>query len=91
MHIYTHACIYLRKMCYVYILNKCKYFQNINCMCVSLYKHNLNTQYTHTHTQIYYINKTFILDAINHCPALAFILINHYKSYYWMVNNIPVI
>ncbi len=31
-------------------------------MCVYLYVHNKYTQYTH----IYYVNKNFILDAINH-------------------------
>ncbi len=31
-------------------------------VCVYLYMHNTYTQYTH----IYYVNKIFILDAINH-------------------------
>ncbi len=34
-------------------------------MCVYLYN-NKYTQYTH----MYYVNKTFILDAINHLTAL---------------------
>ncbi len=44
---HTHAYIYLRKVCYTYVLNifiyyivyinTCKYLQNICCICVSLY------------------------------------------------------
>ncbi len=37
---------------YIYV-NTCKYFQNMCCMCVSLYMHNKYTQHTH----IYYVNK----------------------------------
>ncbi len=59
---------YLRKICYVSIfyifiydiiyeykyihINTCTYFQNISCMCVSLYIHNKYTQYKHTNTGI---------------------------------------
>ncbi len=43
---------------------------NISCMCVYLYIHNSYTPYTH----IYYVNKTFILDAINHMTAIILIL-----------------
>ncbi len=35
-------------------------------MCVYLYTHNKYTQHTH----IYYVNKTFILKAINRLTAL---------------------
>ncbi len=35
-------------------------------VCVYLYMHNKYTQYTH----IYYVNKNFILDAINRLIAL---------------------
>ncbi len=56
-------CLYIK---YIYIwynlyeykyiqVNTCKYFQNIYCMCMSLYIHNKYTQYTH----IYYVNKNF--------------------------------
>ncbi len=31
------------------------------CVCIYIYVHNKYTQYTH----IYYVNKNFILDAIN--------------------------
>ncbi len=64
----VYACIYLRKICYICILNifiyklykyiylnACKYFQNIYCMSVFLYIHNKYTQYTH----ISYVNKNF--------------------------------
>ncbi len=37
------------------------HIQYIYCMCVYLYIHNKCKQYTH----IYYLNKKFILDAIN--------------------------
>ncbi len=56
---------------YIYITDKyielinIIYFLNVymyTCMCVYLYRHNKYTQYTH----IYYVNKTFILDMINH-------------------------
>ncbi len=71
----TRACIYVRKICYICILNKCIYkfnYMNINiyctcvcvcvCVCVYLCIHN---KYTH-HTHIYIMQtKTFILDVIN--------------------------
>ncbi len=40
-------------------------------MCVYLYIHNKYTQYTH----IYSVNKTFILDAINHLTVLIYIYV----------------
>ncbi len=52
----------------IYIINKyisCKHITY--CMCVSLYIHNKYTQYTY----IYYVNTTFILDAINYLTALV--------------------
>ncbi len=68
--------IYLRQICYVYIIHlfiynrnymkinihTCKYFLSVYCMCMLLYINNKYTQYTH----IYYINRNFILEAINH-------------------------
>ncbi len=49
-------------------VNTCKFFQNIYCACVSLYKHNTYTQYTHIYTAYSY-KKKLILDVINRCPA----------------------
>ncbi len=48
---------------YIYIWYKLYEYKipNICCMCVYLYIHNKYTQYT----LIYYVNKNFILDAIN--------------------------
>ncbi len=45
-------------------------------MCVYLYIHNKYTKYTH----INYINKTFILDAINHLTTLMRILLKTNKN-----------
>ncbi len=53
---------YIKKQ-YIHV-NTCKYFQYIYCMSVYLYIHN-------KYTQIYYVNKTFILDAINRLTALV--------------------
>ncbi len=84
VYINTHTCIYLRKICYDYILNifvykninvyTCKYLQNIYCMCVYLYIHNKYTQHT------YYVNKN--LDAINRLTALFYIyMVQDYLIY----------
>ncbi len=75
IEIQTHACIYLRKICYVYILNifiyNIKYNTNIYCiylcgyfyiLCVYIYIYIYNKHSTHTYIMI----TTFILDAINH-------------------------
>ncbi len=40
-------------------------------MCLYLYMHNKYTQYT----LVYYVNKTFILDAINRLTALILLFI----------------
>ncbi len=64
IYIQTHACIYLRKICYVYKLNIFLYdiyihindiymqinvkIKKIYAVFVSLYIHNKYTQYTHT-------------------------------------------
>ncbi len=42
-------------------INVCISIFNIYCMCVYSYIHNKYTQYT----RIYYVKKTFILDAVN--------------------------
>ncbi len=47
---------------YMYSIYLCSY----NLYCVCIYIHNKYTQNTHTHMN----TKTFILDAINRCPAL---------------------
>ncbi len=72
--------MYLRKLCYVYILNIFIYniyiliynFQNIYCICVYLYIHYKYTQYTY----IYYVNKNLYF-AINRLTALYIML--YYK------------
>ncbi len=62
-HLYYYVILYIH-ICNIYILN---IFSEIyTCMCLYLYIHNKYTQYTH----IYYVNKTFILNAINHLTAL---------------------
>ncbi len=74
--IHTHACIYFRKIGYVYILKISIYnihSMNINIdmqihvniikiytVCVCIYVYIINKHRTHT----YYANKTFILYAI---------------------------
>ncbi len=76
---YKHACVYLRKIWYVYIkyiysnikykninVYTWKYFQNIYCTFVYLYIH----KYTQC-TYIYYVHKTFFLDVINRWTALV--------------------
>ncbi len=60
---HTHTCLYVRQICYVYILNIFIYninYMNVNVfkiytLCACLYIYIMNIQYTH----IYYINKTF--------------------------------
>ncbi len=41
----------------------------IYTVCVCIYKYIINIHSTHTH----YVNKTFILDAINHLTTLIYI------------------
>ncbi len=52
----THVCIYVRKICYICILNKCIYtfnYMNINiyctCVCVCIYVYIINIHITHTY------------------------------------------
>ncbi len=73
---HTHVSLYLRKICYVYIINIfiCKLnYMNIN-ICMQIFSKYVLYVYVfiytqHTHIHIYYV-KTFILKAINHVTAL---------------------
>ncbi len=59
-------------LCFIniqYNVNTCKYFKYI--LYVFVFIHNKYTQKQH----IYYENKNFILDAINHLTALLSILL----------------
>ncbi len=83
--------IYLRQICYVYIIHLFIYNRNymkinifnVYCMCMLLYINNKYTQYTH----IYYINKNFILEAINHNYQFAiYIYILYIYIYIYIAN-----
>ncbi len=51
-------------------------------MCVYLYIHNKYTQYT----LIYYVNKNFLLDAINHLTLQKNMLLLYIKYVYILYN-----
>ncbi len=71
MYIFKKNVYILKIFIYIYINymnkyihgSKCKYFQNIYCMCIYLYI--IYTQYTHT-----LCKQTFVLNAINPLTAI---------------------
>ncbi len=61
VYIYINITLYIK---YIFYVNITYFLKHIHaCVCMySIYIHNKYTQYSN----MYYVNKTFILDAINH-------------------------